>query len=444
MPSPKPAVRFVFITLLLDVIGFGLLIPVGPRLVEELQGAAATPQSAAAPFGWLSATFATMMFLCAPILGALSDRFGRRPVLLISLLGSGIDYFAQALTPSLWFLFVTRALNGVSGSSMSVCNAYIADVTPPEKRAAAFGIIGAAFGLGFAIGPVLGGSMPGMATYLASHADHLPGFLAGPLSYLGAHATRAPFWAAGVLCMINWLYGCFVLPESLPSDRRRGFQIRKAHPIATFQHLRRYPVVIALGVSLFLVNLAQFGLHSTWALYTQEKFSWSPLQIGISLGLVGLGAIVVQGGLVRRIVPALGEPRSVLVGLGVGVLAYIGYGVATQGWMIYVMVLAFSIGGIAGPASQAIITKSVPVNEQGETQGALAGINSIAAIVGPLIGSSVFSYFISKDSPEYLPGAPMFASALIATGSLALAFRAVRGLPKSIAVHQVVKDESPG
>ncbi|MFM9958017.1 MAG: TCR/Tet family MFS transporter [Phycisphaerales bacterium] len=426
-PNRQPAVRFIFITLLLDVIGFGLLIPVAPRLVQELQGPGASPETAAWPVTMLSVTFATMMFLFAPILGSLSDHFGRRPVLLISLLGSGIDYFAQALAPGLGLLFLTRALNGVSGSSMTVCNAYIADVTPPEKRAAAFGMIGAAFGVGFVVGPLMGGGLFALANWCGQHADEAPAWASGIAWFLGDHAVRVPFYAAGLLCIANWAYGWFVLPESLAKENRRPFKLARSHPIAAMTHIRKYPVVLGLALALFLLNVAQFGLHITWALYTQHRYNWSPTEIGFSLFLVGAGAAVVQGGLARKIIPALGERRSVLVGCAIGVAAFAAYGLATQGWMIYVMVLIASLGGIAGPACQSIITKAVPADRQGETQGAITSLNSVAAIAGPFVGGGVFSYFISDRAPMHLPGAPYFVGAILTAAGMGLAWWAMRG-----------------
>lgn len=421
MRPHTPAVRFIFITLLLDVIGFGLLIPVGPRLVQHLQGEGSSPETAATPVWLLAVTFAVMMFLCAPILGSLSDRFGRRPVLLISLLGSGLDYFAQALAPNLAVLFIARALNGVSGSSMTVCNAYIADITPPQKRAGAFGMIGAAFGLGFVVGPLLGGGLFALSTACGHHADGFPGWAEPAARYLGDHAVRVPFWAAGLLCTLNWAYGWLVLPESLTSERRRTFRFNRSHPLAAMAHLGRHPVVLGLAIGLFLLSTAQFGLHITWALYTQHRYQWSPTEIGFSLFLVGIGAAIVQGGLARRIIPALGEARSVIVGFTIGVVAFMGYGLASQGWMIYAMVLVFSFGGIAGPACQSIITRSVPPDQQGETQGAITSLNSIAAIIGPAIGGSVFGYFVSDRAPVHLPGAPYFVSAAITLAALGVA-----------------------
>lgn len=401
----QPAIRFVFITLLLDVIGFGLLIPVGPRLVEQLTGK--NEVDSAPVYAALAATYALMQFVFAPVLGNLSDRFGRRPVILVSLFGSGIDYIAGALAPNIAFLFLTRAINGVSGANMTACNAYIADITPPEKRAAAFGMVGAAFGIGFILGPALGGA-------------------------LGEIDIRLPFWAAAAMCLTNWLYGWFVLPESLPIERHRAFNWKRANPIGSFAHLTRYPVVSGLAAAQFALNLAMFGLHATWVLYTAHRYGWSSFQTGLSLTVVGIGAAFVQGGLARKIIPALGEPRSLIVGIAIGVLSYFGYALAPQGWMIYVIILFGSLGGIAQPAAQAIVTKSVPPTEQGEVQGALTSLSSIAAILGPMLAGYLFGHFGDKaNATIYIPGASFLAGGLLAAAGLALSISALKRLPKS-------------
>ena len=411
----KPAVGFIFATLLLDVIGFGLLIPVAPKLVQSLMndGAGGTEEQAAWYYGALIATYAAMQVVFAPILGALSDRFGRRRVLLVALLGSGLDYFAMAFAPVLWILFATRAINGISGASITVCTAYIADVTPPEKRAAAFGLVGAAFGLGFIIGPVLGG-------------------------FLGSIDIHLPFYVAGGVTLINWLYGCFVLPESLAPELRRPFKLSRANPFGAFWGLGKYPLVAGMASSLFMLNLAMFGLHATWVLYTAHRYGWNEFQVGLSLTIVGLGAAVVQGGLARKIIPALGpgvlgEKRAMLIGMGIGVLAYIGYGAATEGWMIYAIVVVASIGGIAQPAGQALITRTVSPSEQGAASGALASLQSVANILGPLIGTTVFAWAISDRAvwPLNAPGLSFFVGAALALVGMLLAARAVRMVGRS-------------
>ena len=430
-PGRKPAVKFILLTLLLDVLGFGLLIPVAPHLIQQLQPAGHDEKDAAHVYGLLIATYAALQFVFSPVLGCLSDRFGRRPVVLISLFGTGIDFFAQAFSPTLTILFVTRAINGISGANITACNAYVADVTPPHKRAAAFGMIGAAFGIGFIFGPLLGG-------VLAAKELAIPG------TGLVFHGNiRYPFYAAGGLTLLNWLYGYFVLPESLPTDRRRPFNLLQANPLGALTRLARYPTVWGLAGALFLLHLAMFALHSTWVLYTAHRYQWTELETGLSLALVGVGAAVVQGGLARRIIPALGEKRSLLLGIAIGVAAYVGYGSAPsdwpqgwpRGWMIYVVIVLASLGGIAGPACQALITNSVSPKEQGEVQGALMSLQCVANIGGPLIGTAAFAYFISREAPVYLPGASYYVSALLAAMGLGVAAWAMRGM--SPAAHGV-------
>lgn len=403
MRTRRPAVVFILVTLLLDVLGFGVLIPVGPKLVQSLlHGGAGGPEDEAAGYvGALAATYAAMQFLFAPVLGALSDHVGRRPVLLVSILGSGLDYFAMAFAPNLAILFVTRAINGVSGASMTVCNAYIADVTPPEKRAAAFGMIGAAFGVGFVLGPLLGG-------------------------FLGQIDIRLPFYVAGGISILSWLYGLIVLPESLPRDRRAPFRASKANPIGSFVGLGRYPLVLGMAAALFLLNLAMFGLHTTWVLYTSHRYGWTPVDVGLSLALVGVGAAAVQGGLARKLIPALGERRALILGLLVGAAAYAGYGLVPRGWMIYVVIAFASLGGIAQPAAMALITKAVRPDEQGAVQGALTALQSVASIIGPILAAAVFAYFISGRAPVELPGASFLLGAVLAAIGTAIAAWATR------------------
>jgi DHA1 family tetracycline resistance protein-like MFS transporter len=396
----KPAIGFIFITLVLDVLGFGLLIPVAPRLVEQLLHGTGGEGQAARAFGWLAATYAAMQFLFSPALGLLSDRFGRRPVILVSLFGSALDYFAMALSPTLAILYFTRALNGLSGASMTVASAYVADVTPPEKRAAGFGMIGAAFGLGFVLGPLLGG-------------------------VLGEVNIRLPFYAAGGLTLVNWCYGYFVLPESLPRERRGHFVLRKANPVGAFKNLGRYPLAAGLAVSFFLCNMAQFGLHATWVLSTKYRYGWTARDVGFSLCAVGIGAAVVQAGLARRLIPLLGEKRALMIGLTLAVLAFIGYGAVPQGWMVYLVIVVGSLAGIGQPAAQAIITKTVRPYEQGAIQGAMTSLSSIAAIIGPVLGANAFAYFISDRAPFMLPGAPFYVGAILTLLGLVVAAWAV-------------------
>lgn len=399
MTQRTPGLSFIFLVVLLDVLGFGLLIPVGPTLIKQLQGGNAA--DAATAVGWLGATYAAMQFVCSPLLGALSDRFGRRPLLLFSMFGSGLDYLAMTMMPSVPWFFVTRALNGLTGASVSVASAYIADITPPEKRAGAFGIIGAAFGVGFVVGPVVGG-------------------------LLGELDIRYPFYAAALMTLCNGLYGLFVLPESLPPERRSKRAIR--NPLAAMSILGQYPLALRLAGALFLVHTAQFALHATWALYTEHRYGWSKADIGMSLGAVGLGAIVVQGGLARRLVPKLGEPRSLLLGLSIGIAAYLGYALAPAGWAIYATIAFASFGGIAGPACQALITRSVRGDQQGAVQGGLTSVQNLANIVGPVLGASVFAWSIDKANANVPAGSVYLVSAALAVGSFLVALWSLRGL----------------
>jgi DHA1 family tetracycline resistance protein-like MFS transporter len=379
-----PGLSFIFLTILLDVLGFGLLIPVGPKLVEHLQGGG---EAEAAPIvGYLAATYAAMLFLFSPLIGALSDRFGRRPVLLVSMFGSGLDYFVMSIVPSVPWLFVTRIINGISGASITAASAYIADVTPPERRAAGFGVIGAAFGLGFVLGPWLGGE-------------------------LGQLDIHYPFYAAGTICLLNWFYGYLILPESLPPERRRTSIGFHWNPLSALTILQKNPFVMRMAAALFFLNLAQFGLHATWVLYTGYRYGWDSRAVGHSLLAVGIGAAIVQGGLARRLIPKFGERNSVLAGFVIGSLAYVGYGLATEGWMIYVVIAVASFGGIAMPACQSLITKTVRGDEQGQVQGALTGVNSLANTFGPLIGSQIFAWSISASMDKPMPGAVFFSCA---------------------------------
>jgi DHA1 family tetracycline resistance protein-like MFS transporter len=400
VPSRQPALRFVFLVLLLDVLGFGLIIPVAPRLVMSLQGGG---EGDAAPIvGWLTATYAAMQFLFAPVLGALSDRFGRRPVLLLSMFGSGLDYIVMALVPTVPWLFVTRALNGLSGASITAASAYIADVTPPDKRAAGFGIVGAAFGIGFVLGPLLGG-------------------------LLGSIDIHYPFYAAGAMTLCNGLYGWLVLPESLPPERRSRRAI--GNPLQALAVLGQYPMALRLGATLFLVNVAQFALHATWVLYTGHRYGWDERDVGLSLFAVGVGAAVVQGGLARRLVPKLGERRAVLLGLGLGVIAFVGYGSATAGWMIYAAIAVQSLGGIAHPACQALITRTVRADQQGAVQGGLTSLQNLANILGPLLGAFVFAWSIQPRANPVPPGSVFYVSATLCLLSLVTAYLTVRPAP---------------
>lgn len=397
MSQNRPAaVGFIFITLLIDVIGFGIIIPVLPKLITHLTGE--TLSHAAQIGGWLMFAYALMQFVCSPISGGLSDRYGRRPVLLFSLFGFGLDYIFQAFAPSIGWLFVGRILAGVMGSSFTTGAAYIADVSTPEKRAQNFGMIGAAFGLGFIIGPAIGG-------------------------FLGQYGPRAPFLAAAALALLNWLYGLFILPESLAPENRRPFDWKRANPVGTLLQLRKYPVISGLLISLVLLYIAAQAVQGTWSYYTMEKFKWDERMVGISLSVVGLITAIVQAGLIRVIIPRLGQERGVYVGLGMYCIGFLLFAFATQGWMMFAFLVPYCLGGIAGPSLQGIISTQVPPNEQGELQGGLTSLMSVTAIVGPPLMTGIFAYFTAPAAAIYFPGAAMLTGAFLTLISTLLAYR---------------------
>lgn len=393
------AVGFIFITLLIDVIGFGIIIPVIPKLIMGLTGKDLS--HAAQVGGWLMFSYAIMQFICAPILGALSDQYGRRPILLGSLFGFGIDYLFSAFAPTIGWLFVGRMLAGVLGSSFTTASAYIADVSTPEKRAQNFGLIGAAFGIGFIIGPALGG-------------------------FLGTYGPRMPFIAAAVLALLNWLYGLFILPESLALEHRRKFDWKRANPVGTLSQLRKYPIISGLLVSLILLYISAWAVQGGWSYYTMEKFHWDERAIGISLSVVGLFTAIIQAGLIRVIIPKLGQERGVYVGLSLYCLGFLSFAFATEGWMMYAALIPYCFGGIAGPSLQGIISTQVSPNVQGELQGGLTSMVSATTIVSPLLMTSIFSYFTAADAPIYFPGAAMLTGAVLTFLSAAWAFRTLR------------------
>lgn len=390
----KPALGFIFITIMLDVIGFGIIIPIIPKYISHLIGSDLSHASLYS--GWLMFSFSVMQFLFSPIIGSLSDRFGRRPVLLFSLFGFGLNYLIIAFAPSITWLFIGRILAGITGASFTTATAYIADISTPEKRAQNFGLIGAAYGLGFIIGPVLGG-------------------------VLGQYSLQLPFLVAGGLTFLNWLFGYFVLPESLPAENRRRFDIKRANPVGSLLLLRKYPVISGMIGSLICVMVAGFATQSTWTYFTMEAFHWNESQVGYSLGLVGLLMAIVQGGLVRVINPKLGQVRSIYTGLTLYGLGFLLIAFAPQGWMLFLIMFPFCLGGIADPAAQGIISNQVPANEQGELQGALTSLRSITSIIGPVLMTSLFSHFTSKNASVYFPGAPFMMAAVLIIISILLA-----------------------
>jgi len=397
----KAALGFIFITLLIDIIGLGIIIPVMPDLIRELIGG---DMSGASKYsGWLMFSYAVMQFLFSPVLGNLSDKYGRRPVLLFSLLGFAIDYLILGFAPTILWLFIGRILAGITGASFTTASAYIADISTPEKRAQNFGLIGVAFGVGFIIGPVLGG-------------------------ILGEYGTRVPFFVSAGICFTNFIYGYFIVPESLSKDHRRPFDWKRANPLGTLIQLNKYPVVGGLIASIVLVYLAAHAVQSTWVFFTMDQFAWTKSQVGYSLGAVGLLVAIVQGGLIRVINPRLGQKNSVYVGLSLYTIGMVLFAFANQSWMMYAILIPYCLGGIAGPAIQSIISNQVPANEQGELQGGLTSLMSVTSIFGPLIMTNLFSFFSAKDATIYFPGAPFLAGAILIFISTVLAIR-------SLAVH---------
>lgn len=382
---------FIFVTVVIDSIGLGIIIPVIPKLIQELIHG---DLSAASQYGgWLVFVYAFAQFFFASVLGNLSDKYGRRPVLLFSLLGFGINYILMGLAPSIGWLFAGRLIAGITGASHTVAAAYIADISSPQKKAQNFGLLGAAFGLGFILGPVLGG-------------------------ILGQYSSRLPFFAAAALCLLNLLYGYFVVPESLKPELRRPFDWKTSNPIGTFAHINTYPQILPLMVCIFLVNIAANAVQTTWSYYTMEKFQWDERMVGLSLGFVGTLLMIVQAGLIRIAIPKLGLKNAILLGLTLYLIAYSLFGIATQGWMMFAISIFFVSAGIGGPALQSYISNHIPANEQGQIQGGITSVISLTAIIGPVIMSSLFSYFSRKEAVFYFPGAPFVLSALLSVLAL--------------------------
>ncbi len=390
------AIGFIFITLLIDVIGFGIIIPVMPRLISHLKN---VDVSTAAKYGsYLTVAYALTQFVFAPILGSLSDKYGRRPVLLFSLFGFGIDYLFLALAPTYGWLFAGRIIAGITGASFSTAAAYIADISLPENRAKNFGMIGAAFGLGFIIGPLLGG-------------------------LLSQYGERMPFYAAAALALLNWLYGFFVLPESLKKENRRAFNLKRANPVGALLHLKKFPSIAGLLLSVLLLNIAAHAVMSNWNYFTIHRFKWDEKMVGISLAVVGVLVALVQGGLTRIINPKIGNEKSLYVGLLLYTAGQLLFGMANQSWLMFIFLVPYCLGGIAQPAIQAVMAGKVPPNAQGELQGALTSLMSLASIIGPLVMNNLFFYFTHSAAPVQLPGAPFFLGALLIALSTVIAYR---------------------
>jgi DHA1 family tetracycline resistance protein-like MFS transporter len=379
-PKKQAAIGFIFITMLIDITGWGIIIPVIPKLIKELIHGDIS--QAAKIGGWLTFAYAITQFLFAPLIGNLSDKYGRRPIILISLFAFSMDYLLLAFAPTIQWLFVGRIIAGLTGASITTATAYIADVSTPENRAKNFGIIG---------------------------------------GLLGQYGARIPFYAAAILCLLNFIYGYFILPESLSTENRRPFDLKRANPIGALLHLKKYPKLIGLVLATFLLYVASHAVHSNWSYFTMYQFKWDEKMVGISLGVIGLLVGIVQGGLIRWINPKLGNQKSIYVGMALYTIGMFLFATATQSWMMFVFLIPYCLGGIAGPAMQAVISEQVPANEQGEIQGTMSSLMSASAIIGPPMMSTVFYYFTHDDAPFKFAGAPfvlggalMFVSTIIA------------------------------
>ncbi len=377
MNNKRHALTFVTITVFLDTVGFGLIMPVLPEFLMELTGLDLSRTSQIA--GYLVVFYAALQFLFSPTIGNLSDRFGRRPVLLISLSMYAINYMIAGMATVLWVLFIGRILTGIASATYATANALIADVSPPEERAQNFGLLGMAFGLGFIFGPSLGG-------------------------FLGEIDTRLPFFAAAGLAALNTLYGFFTLKETLPGEQRRKFEWKRANPIGGLLQIGKYPILLGLIAVMFIYNIGHHVYPSNWNFYTIEKFNWTPWDVGLSMGLVGVLMAFVQGYLIRVVIPRWGSPRTAFVGFVACAAAYLGIAFAPNPFSVYLWCFVSALAGFVGPSVAGIMSNQVPQNEQGELQGINASVGSLAAIIGPLLMTQSFSYFTGPDAPFYFPG----------------------------------------
>ncbi len=399
MKAATRALIFVLITIFVDAVGIGIIIPVMPTLLLELvHGSLA---DVAIYSGWLMFLFAALQFVTAPVLGNLSDSFGRRPILLASLAVYGIDLIIMGVAPTIGWLFVGRALSGIFGATYVVAHAYIADVTPIEHRARGFGWMGAAFGAGFVIGPAIGG-------------------------LLGDANPRLPFFVAAALVGANVIYGTFVLPESLDPANRRKFALRSAHAVGALRRLTHYPVVSGLLIVLFLYNFAYDANPATWTFVTMEKFGWSAFDVGLSMTFMGVCVAVFQGGAVGPIVKQIGEARTVIFGFLLFAITFIGFAFAGSGWMMYAWMVPHALGSIAGPATTAVVSQKIPANEQGELQGALSALRSITNTIAPLVMTGLFSLFTHPGGPRYFPGVSFFAAGVLSFFALLVVLATLR------------------
>lgn len=397
-------ILFLMITVAIDSIGIGIIMPVMPGLLIEL---GAEDLSQAATWGGvLAAMFAVMQFAFGPTVGNLSDRYGRRPVLLISLAALSVDYVIMGLAHSVWILLIGRIIGGITSATHSTANAYMADISKPDEKAQNFGLIGAAFGVGFVLGPVIGG-------------------------VLGEFGPRTPFFAAAALAALNAVFGLFVLPETLTAKNRRPFLWTRANPLGAFKYVGKIPGATRLLAVYFFYNIAFFVYPSVWAYFTQERFGWEPAMTGVSLAVFGLSMAVVQGGLIRLVIPRIGEHRTVVLGFAINILAFTIYALAFEGWHIFALAPLTSLGVIAGPALQGILSRAAGDDQQGELQGLLTSISAIGVIISPLLMTNTFSLFTRDGTPFYFPGAPFVLSALLVMLSLSIFLGRKRLTPRS-------------
>jgi len=397
--TSKAAFLFIIITVALDFLSLGIIAPVLPNLVKQFEGG--DMARAAAVTGYFAFAWAAMQFLFSPLLGAWSDRFGRRPIILLSCLGLGLDYIFMALAPSLRWLFVGRIISGITTSNVSTAFAYITDVTPPAERAKKFGMLGAAFGLGFVIGPAVGG-------------------------LLGHYSLRAPFWAAALLSLANFFYGLFVLPESLPPERRAKSAWHMANPLGSLTLLRSHPELASLSIVTLLYFLAHQALPSVFVLYTEFRYGWNEQKVGLALAVVGICAAIVSGGLVGPYVKKFGERFSLWSGLFYGTLGFLCFGLAPRGWEFIAAIPLIALWGVASPAVQSLMSQRVDPTAQGKLQGALNSLRALTGMAGPLLFTQVFSAAIAPGARLHVPGAPYLLASLLLLGSLLLAFSVVK------------------
>ncbi len=397
--NKSAAIKFIFITILIDVIGFGIIIPVIPKLISNLKS---IPVNEASKYGgYLLFAFAIAQFIFSPLLGNLSDKFGRRPILLFSLLGFGIDYIILAFAPTFTWLIIGRIIAGITGASFTTANAYIADISDDTNREKNFGMVGAAFGMGFIIGPVIGG-------------------------LLGKYNPQYPFFASAALCFLNLAYGYFILPESLPKENRRNFDWTKANPLSTISKLKRYKNIGWLMFSFFLLFLGSHAVQSNWSFYTIYKFKWSEDMVGYSLGIVGLLVGLVQGLLIRYSSKYLGNSKSIYIGFLLYALGMFLFAFSNQSWMMFAFLIPYCLGGISGPSLQSVMSSRIPKNEQGELQGGLTSLQSATTIFGPIMMTSLFYYATQPSSTFHFAGAPFLLGGLLMLVSAGIVYLVLR------------------